>query len=190
MALSVITIALAVLAFACPGCDSSGASDRKTPTEIAFASGNRPDANTGQAPIQQPMARSLNHRTDPNKHDDTKVIAYYFHGTIRCVTCLWVEQNAQRIIMEDFAEALNNGKLTWQAINFDQGANRHYLDRFKLTTSAMILALQSNGKVVAWKKLDKVWQLAQDPQAFAEYLRSEITAYLDHRNGGLPPAAD
>jgi len=44
--------------------------------------------------------------------------------------------------------------------------------------------------VVSWKKLDKVWELAQNPEVFADYLHREITAYLDHRNVGLQPAVD
>jgi len=42
----------------------------------------------------------------------------------------------------------------------------------------MIISDIVNGKEKQWKNLQKVWELIHNEQAFKEYIRREVSAYL------------
>ena len=43
-----------------------------------------------------------------------KLIAYYLHGKIRCVTCNDIERSAKEAIEEGFGPELQSGRLEWR----------------------------------------------------------------------------
>jgi len=45
-------------------------------------------------------------------------------------------------------------------------------------TRSVVLAEYSNGKVVRWRNLDKVWQLVRDKERFVDYLQIETRTFL------------
>lgn len=106
------------------------------------------------------------------------VVAYYFHGNVRCATCRKIEALTDEALHAGFAEALDNGSLRWNVVNIDEEANKHFIDDFQLTTRSVVLAEYRDGKVVRWKNLDKVWQLVRNQDAFAEYITGETSAFL------------
>jgi hypothetical protein len=107
-----------------------------------------------------------------------KVMAYYFHTNYRCWTCRTIEALTQESIQKNFAQELKSGRLEWRVINIDEPANRHFAQDYKLYTKSVIIADLQNGKQVRWKNLEKVWEYVHDPNAFANYIRDEISAYL------------
>jgi hypothetical protein len=44
---------------------------------------------------------------------------YYFHGTMRCETCLMTEQFAENVLEQEFAQELERGTLSWRPVNVD-----------------------------------------------------------------------
>ena len=60
-----------------------------------------------------------------------KVIAYYFHGNVRCPTCLKIEAYSQEALEKAFPEQLDSGQIEWQAINTDEVWNAHFHPRFQ-----------------------------------------------------------
>ncbi|MDD5430443.1 MAG: hypothetical protein PHE97_06995, partial [Candidatus Omnitrophica bacterium] len=48
-----------------------------------------------------------------------KVIAYYFHGSFRCVTCINMEKYSREAIEANFKDALDSGKLEFKAVNVE-----------------------------------------------------------------------
>ena len=109
------------------------------------------------------------------------VIAYYFHPTIRCHTCLMIERMAAAVLQESFGPALQKGSLVWLAINFEEPGNETFVQDYLLTGSTLIVAAQGQDAPERWKKLDKVWELYGNQTAFDQYLRTEVAAYLAER---------
>jgi len=108
------------------------------------------------------------------------VVAFYFHGNVRCATCRKIEAWADKAIHSGFAEALDDGALTWSVVNIDAPPNRHFVEDFQLTTRSVVLAEYRDGRVVRSKNLDKVWQLVRSEDDFTDYIQAETTTFLEH----------
>jgi hypothetical protein len=108
-----------------------------------------------------------------------KVIAYYFHGNVRCPTCLKIEAYSQEALEKAFPEQLASGQLEWQAINTDEVWNTHFIEDFSLQFSSLVIASASGAATKEWKNLEKVWNLVGDKEAFLEYVQTETTPFLE-----------
>ena len=107
-----------------------------------------------------------------------QVIAYYFHGTRRCATCLKIEALSDEALKTGFPKVLDNGQLVWRVINFEEPQNEHFVDEYKLYTQTLIIVELLEGKQARWKNLDRIWELVSDKEAFINYVQQEVQAYL------------
>lgn len=105
-------------------------------------------------------------------------IAYYFHGTVRCPTCLSIEEYAKEAIEATFPEKLELGDLEWRAVNTDEASNAHFTTDFNLEFSTLIFAEVDNGKMHRWEKQEKVWDLVYNKEAFMEYVGSQASIFM------------
>ena len=117
--------------------------------------------------------------TSENKTKDRKVVAYYFHGNVRCMTCRTIEAYAKEAIDTGFPEALKDDRLEWQVINTDESANEHFVRDFQLVTRSVVIEEIADGKRTRWKNLQQVWELVQNKGAFLTYIQDETRAYLE-----------
>jgi hypothetical protein len=107
-----------------------------------------------------------------------RVIAYYFHRTIRCPTCLSIEAQAQTALETGFVEELSAGRLEWHAINIEEPGNEHFEQEYQLDRQALVLMEVQDGQVQRYQKLERVWELVEDPAGFRDYVRAETSAFL------------
>lgn len=107
-----------------------------------------------------------------------KVIAYYFHGTRRCQTCLTIEAYANEAIRTAFTEELASGELEWHAVNIDEPENKHFVQDYQLATRSVVLVKIEDGVQKRWNNLERVWQLVRDKPAFVEYIIDNTNGYL------------
>jgi hypothetical protein len=109
---------------------------------------------------------------------DVKIVLYYFHATARCSNCRKFEAYSQEAIQQRFEDALDKGRLEWQAINVDEPTNTHYIEDYRLITRSLILVKMQDGEQVGWKNLQKIWELVGDKESFVKYVQSEVAEYL------------
>jgi len=109
------------------------------------------------------------------------VVAYYFHGTSRCQTCLRIEEYAREAIEAGFPGEIESGTLEWYAVDVEQPQNEHFVADYELTTRSLILVDMGGGVQTRWKDLSRVWELVGDKEAFVTYVRGETQAYLEGR---------
>ena len=64
----------------------------------------------------------------------TRVVAYYFHGRVRCGSCVKIEKLSGRAIRERFPEDLRTGHLAFMEVNIDEPENRHFIDDYRLSS--------------------------------------------------------
>lgn len=107
------------------------------------------------------------------------VIAYYFHGDVRCKTCLAIEEYAHEALTDAFPDELASGRLQWKVINFDERQNEHFLRDYELVTSSLVLVDMRGGEQKSWKTVEEVWDLVSDKPAFLEFVEDETRAYLE-----------
>ena len=108
----------------------------------------------------------------------TKIMAYYFHGTMRCPTCHKLEQYSKEAIETNFKDALASGKLEFKVVNVDDKDNEHYGSDYQLYTKSLILSLVKDGKETKWKNLDKIWEYVGNKQRFVDYVKNEVSDFL------------
>jgi len=106
-----------------------------------------------------------------------KVIVYYMHATIRCVTCNSIETMAAKLVDTEFAEAKRDGKLVWREVDFQE--DEDIAKRYDVVSSCIVVVQRRDGKDVAFKRLDGVWLLADKPQEFNAYVASAIREYVE-----------
>lgn len=106
------------------------------------------------------------------------VVAYYFHGNVRCATCRKIEALADEAIHSAFPAELESGALAWSVVNIDEPDDKHFIEDFQLVTRSVVLAEYRGGEVVRYTNLDRVWQLVRDEAAFMAYVQDETRAFL------------
>jgi len=106
------------------------------------------------------------------------VAALYFHGDTRCPTCRKIEATAEETVATSFAEEMKLGSVTWQDVNYETSAHRHFLDDFGLVAPTLVLVKTNNGQQVAWRNMDRVWELVGDRTTFSAYVEDGINSYL------------
>ena len=138
------------------------------------------DVNYNETNIEnQRDSSSSSDSLDSIKDSNHKVIAYYFHGTRRCISCKTMEAYARETVKTFFAEELNTGQVEWKSIDYDRSEDKHYKKDYKLFASSLIISNNMGGIQTDWKNLEKVWQLKRDKAAFMKYVEAEIRGFLE-----------
>lgn len=73
-------------------------------------------------------------KKDTKTSASTKVEAYYFHFSSRCVTCKTVEAEAKTDI-----ESLYGGKVTFQAINLDDESGKVLAEKLQVSGQTLLI---------------------------------------------------
>jgi hypothetical protein len=107
-----------------------------------------------------------------------QVVAYYFHGTVRCETCLMIEQQAKTTIEQQFSAELTARTLVFLSVNYELPENRHFMTDYKLPCPSLVLVRQKGGKEEMWKLLEETWQLVHDPIELNKYVEAEVSNFL------------
>ncbi len=107
-----------------------------------------------------------------------QVLVYYFHGDVRCPTCIKIEALSTEAIQNGFAEDIEAGRLVWEAVNTDQPENAHFIDDYELYTKSLIVVKKTDGEQTTWKNLPEIWELVNDDEAFIQYVDEEVKAYF------------
>lgn len=113
--------------------------------------------------------------------DPRTVVAYSFHGTLRCSTCLLVEQGAEKAIRETFPNELIDGSLAWRSVNIRLPEYRHFAADFQVESWALVLVDYRGESARKWKNLPLAGELVRaDADIFRRYVTAEVRAFLDN----------
>jgi hypothetical protein len=107
-----------------------------------------------------------------------QVIAYYFHTTYRCPTCLKIEEYTNQAIMEGFPRQIKDGSLVWKTVNVEEKGNEHFIKDYQLFSKAVVIVDLKEGKQVQYKNLKDIWQHVNKRNDFSRYIQDEIRSYL------------
>lgn len=152
------------------------ASETRTATDVTA-----PVPATASTETSQRLGSST---VSPAPHSTSRgaeTVVYYFHGTMRCPTCLKMEQFARQAVEEAFDAEINAGLIAWQASNYDEPANEHFLKEYGLTASAIVVVSRTHAGTATWRSLDRIWDLVGDEAAFKAYVVEAVSAM---RRGG------
>ena len=108
-------------------------------------------------------------------------IAYYLHGAKRCITCIKLEKLCSGAIHRYFGDMLRSGEMVYRMADYDTDEHNHFLNDFDLFAQSLVIIEMVDGKMTRWVKLDKIWDLLNDKDAFFNYVRDEATAFIRGR---------
>lgn len=77
-----------------------------------------------------------------------KVEVYYFHATMRCPTCLAVEEQTHKTLEESFAIEMKDGTLQLVVLNLEEKENKDLVKKFGVGWSSLVLYVPENQKEV------------------------------------------
>ena len=135
-------------------------------------------AAVGNAPAPRPTSP----QTEPAH--PFKVVAYYFHRTIRCPSCLRIEEYAKNAVESMFPQEIADGVVEWRTLNMERTDNARFVESFKLETPSLILERIEGNVRRDWKNLDKVWDLLHDQGVFTVYVHEELEKMLGEGQPG------
>lgn len=140
------------------------------------------DARSRAVPLDaagNAAGESVRETADPANENQGPVLrAYYFHITSRCATCLKIEQFAREAIEEMYPSELEDGRIRWQAVNYDEPANEHFVKEYGLVASSLVIVSSPVDSAGSWRKLDRAWDLVGDEKAFKNYVAGEVKTLL------------
>ena len=110
--------------------------------------------------------------------EDTEVIAYYFHVTARCTTCLAIESYSREVIEQKFGADIARGHLKFKLVNVQLPENRHFVKDYQLFTKSLVLVRFDKGRQAEYKVLNDTWELVGDKSAMQGYVEREVRDYL------------
>lgn len=113
----------------------------------------------------------------PSTWTNAKVVAYYFHGTVRCETCLQIESQAREAIERRFDVELADKRLEFKSVDYDKPQHAHFLKDYKLPCPSLVLVRQNDRQ--KWKLLGQTWELVQIPPKFNQYIEDETKRFLE-----------
>lgn len=109
--------------------------------------------------------------------EDNKVVVYYLHGAVRCVTCNKIEALAKETLQAQFADELKSGRLEWKTADFQE--DEDLAQRYDIVSSTLVLVRRQGGKDVQFEKLDDVWRLVNNKPDFAAYVQGKVRSCLE-----------
>ncbi len=145
--------------------------------ELGVDLGGKPKSGIPTAP-ESPSTRSIPPVPAVTSASDQQVIAYYFHGTVRCETCLKIERQAKETIERKFGPDLETKRLIFKSLDYQEPENIHFLADYKLPYPSLVLVRQRSGKAEDWKRLDNTWDLVENPVKFEEYVEAQVNQFL------------
>ena len=109
---------------------------------------------------------------------EDKFVAYYFHWSSRCQTCLEIEEYSSNVIHESFADDIEEGRLEWHALNMELPEYEHFQQDFELSTPSLVLLHVDHGQIADWTVLAEVWDLVYTPWDLEEFVKAQTREYL------------
>lgn len=110
-------------------------------------------------------------KKDTKSNTSSKVEAYYFHFSSRCVTCKTVEAEAKADI-----ESLYGGKVTFQAVNLDDASSKTLAEKLQIGGQTLII-VKGDTKINITN--EGFMYARNDPEKFKAVIKEKIDPLLN-----------
>jgi hypothetical protein len=71
--------------------------------------------------------------------NSSNVNVYYFHFTLRCATCLAVEENARKAIEALYPNEVKTGEYSFSALNLDEASSKEIADKLGVGGQTLLI---------------------------------------------------
>ena len=120
-------------------------------------------------------------KTESLKESDGKtcVEILYFHGDMRCRSCVAMEKGVSELLEEQFRDEVKDGKIIFKTIDITTPEGEQIADKYGVSWSSLFLNNWVNGEEER-NDLTRFGMktAAKDREAFKEYIKENIINYL------------
>ncbi len=109
---------------------------------MLFACGNSESKNTDKQNVASVEKDSITANT---------IQVYYFHGSIRCHTCVSVDENTHQYLKELYPVKMDKGDIIFKSINIDKNERPDLVEKYQIY-----------GQTLLFIKGDKVINMTDD----------------------------
>jgi len=99
------------------------------------------------------------------------VEVYYFHNTVRCVTCKTVEAEARRNLEMLYTDKVKSGNITFTSLNLEEATGKSMAE--KLGVNSQTLLIVNGDQKINITNEGFLYAVSQ-PQKFTEVMKSKI----------------
>lgn len=99
------------------------------------------------------------------------VEVYYFHNTVRCVTCKTVEAEARRNVDMLYADKVKSGNISFTSLNLEEATGKTMGE--KLGVNSQTLLIVNGDQKINITNEGFLYAVSQ-PQKFTEVMKSKI----------------
>jgi uncharacterized protein YcfL len=105
--------------------------------------------------------------------DDSDVLVYYFHGRMRCPTCINIQAAVKATIEENFVD---NKEVKFVEIDFSQSENAAIAEKYEIAWSSVVIAKADEHTNLT----DEAFALINtNPEELKRLVKEETKSYLD-----------
>jgi uncharacterized protein YfkK (UPF0435 family) len=137
------------------------------------------ESSTGNPQSASPSAQSVAATQGSPQPVQDGVIVYLFHGNVRCPTCLAIEATTKEVLKTRFAETLQSGKVIVKELNYEEPANKDYIQKYQLIAPTVVMVKIEKGRETHFENLMDVWQLVGEKERFSRFIESNLQKLLD-----------
>ena len=77
---------------------------------------------------------------------DSTIVVYYFHGSVRCPTCVAVEVSTGEFLKELFPKKMKKGEIIYKVFNIDKGEAPQLVNKYQIYGQTVLFV--KNDKVI------------------------------------------
>ncbi len=136
-------------------------------------------AAPSQAAVKAPAPAA---RVKAKAADGSKTaVVYYFYTNTRCASCKTIETYTREAVARNFAGAYKGWEVVFKGVNVEEEPDKHFVRDYRLNSKSVVAQKFAGDKPLKWEKLEKVWQLLGDEEAFIDYVTVETHKLLDEK---------
>jgi len=109
-----------------------------------------------------------------------KVEVFYFHGTLRCPSCIALEKYSRETVEEYFAAELAAGKIEFREINVELPENKEVVAKFEARGSSLFTNAIYDGADHIEEEV-AIWRYIGDEVRFKENLKNKIDSHFGRK---------
>ena len=158
------------------------------PPLVAGSGPDEPDSTGLRFSLQELLAAADEDTSQASKPIADGVQLLYFHRTIRCGTCLGMEQSIRTLLRAEFSGDLEARRLQWCSLDFQDEANSALSEAYQVQGPTLVLIRSAGGEIEDSRTLTRIWEI-EEPEALDRYLKQEISGALGTDHNALPDSS-
>ncbi len=96
---------------------------------------------------------------------------YYFHGSIRCHTCVSVDENTHQYLKELFPVKMDKGEIVFQSINIDKDERPDLVKKYQIYGQTLLFI---KGDKVIDKTDDAFQYVTTNPEKWKQLVKKTV----------------